>query len=146
MPKKVVAKKASPVPKMHAQLVKLHANVQRKRDKLLKWGDPAREIVKALNEAVNDLAAAVGELDAIPTNFSPSGRPPKARLEPGIIVSIRDARKENYADLLEAKDMVDLTILKANGSKLVCKTKEGTKLFLPKGHVYPVEVTSEEAT
>jgi len=96
----------------------------------------ARDCIGQLVNGMADAATSALEIpaDAKPTRTTGGGTNAKPGVTVGALVTIRDKRKGEYDGLLTPEELAGLRVTAMRGKKLVCEVN-GTKLFIPRGHV-----------
>jgi hypothetical protein len=87
--------------------------------------------------AVLGIAALVEALKELPKDFAaPKGAKGEAKLlAAGTKVDLREKVCAKYDDIIEPADRVGMVVIVCKPGRVVCKTKAGDKVILPRGHV-----------
>lgn len=107
-------------------------------EELVTWKNAAD-----LNNEAKTVRGALDEMldvaKSMPDDFKPE-RDRKAReshLQPGVKVTIREKVAESYEGVIETD--AELEVLDIRKGRVVCKTAEGEKVFIPRGHLRVVD-------
>ena len=102
---------------------------------------------KSLDAAAKLAVDAADKLDGIPDTYAPrpkgGPRVPRAtkELPEGSKIDLREKDRAEYADLLPGgeEDTTGLTVKRFKGKNVVCTTKSGVTILLPRGKVCPAD-------
>lgn len=101
------------------------------------WSKP--ELVKSVDHAIDALEELVEELGTLPDDFKPpaAARAPSAAkpLDVGTTVAIREKVSEKYDDIIEPKDREGMKVVTTKKSRVLCQTRSGEKVLIPRGHL-----------
>ena len=89
-----------------------------------------------LHLALTVLERAVEGLAALPSGWKPletktGTAAASTRLAVGDFVAIAEKRRESFAGLVEAEEMLQLRVVAINGKRVIVQTEGGTKMVLP---------------
>lgn len=94
-----------------------------------------------LREGSAKLRKGAEQLEEVPRSWRPHARVKGAaaqkRVDVGVKVAVRDNAKAAYDGMLDATDLVGLTVEAIGKGKAKVKTAKGETLFFPRGHLIP---------
>ena len=118
-------------------------------DELGTWTNKeAGDLTSSAKTALTHIEEVLDQMNGLPKDFI-AVRPRKASessLKPGMRVDIKDKHSEVYDGIIEEKDRKGLDVLDTRVGRVVCKTRAGEKVILPRGHVEPSAVAPAKAS
>ena len=133
---------APPVRRVAGKIAVVVASLAKDRDKLAEWGAEnarareAAEHLDAILQAFPALSACLSDLEL--SGFSPPRLSYTAGAVEGDRVSVLEARRHLYSDIMEPELMLDLTVIAKHpgkGGGLVVESSEGNRMKVVLSHV-----------
>jgi len=110
-----------------------------KLGKISKMLSENKEIAESVHGCAEMLRDATIDLQELPEDFRPAKlRDEAITYKPGSFVRLTDAKQEQYAELLDEKDMVGLKVISQTGKNVALEAPHSKiRIVLPAGHVRP---------
>lgn len=143
-------KKPSPnkPPQRAKSLRHLAEGVERTKRVIARWPDYVGDVntgvamsavTAHLQQAQISLRAAADALDMLPEDYPPRRIPAQSLIQPGAVVTVRDAYRAEYENLMPGVPLDRLEVVAVNDHRLSFKTADGIVSTAPKKHVKAVE-------
>jgi hypothetical protein len=105
------------------------------------WSPQMDVTMGEVNDSINTVLAAIKQVgnDFKAPKRSGGGGAPKAQLEVGQAVHVREACLRHYKDIIEEKALKALKVKRVAGKKVLCTGSDGETIIIPRGHLAPTK-------
>jgi hypothetical protein len=133
-----------PVARLRAMMNLLATKLDTSLAKLVSWqpataNEDLGEAVTCLGGIVNEMHVLDEHLDALEeSGFSPARKSFTSQAEEGDHVSVLEASRDKYTDIMEPSNMVDMTVVKkqpGKGGGLIVEAEDGSRMKVATSHV-----------